>query len=92
MPLFLDYFSDMVGCVGTIIVLLTYALLQMGKMKVQSFLYSFLNFVAALMIMFSLINHWNLAAFIMEFTWALVSMYGLCKLVLSQRQTVSSKS
>ncbi len=76
---FYDWFPDVMGCVGAIIILIAYALLQMGKLDSNSLLYSLLNLGGAVMILISLLYSWNLAAAIMEITWIIVSLYGVLK-------------
>lgn len=68
---------DVVGIVGVAMVLATYFLLQSEKIDSKGFLYSFLNFFGALLIVYSLLYSWNLASFIIEFFWILISLYGL---------------
>ncbi|MBW6488750.1 hypothetical protein [Sulfurimonas sp.] len=70
---------DVVGIVGVAMVLVTYFLLQSEKIDSKGFLYSFLNFLGALLIVYSLLYNWNLASFIIEFFWILISLYGLKK-------------
>ena len=76
------WFPDVIGCLGAVLVLITYAFLQVGKLKSNGFLYSFLNFVAAFMILISLFYSWNLAAFVMEVAWMMISAYGVIKVIL----------
>lgn len=70
---------DVVGIVGVAMVLVTYFLLQSEKIDSKGFLYSFLNLLGALLIVYSLLYSWNLASFIIEFFWILISLYGLKK-------------
>ncbi|OHE17088.1 MAG: hypothetical protein A2540_00410 [Sulfurimonas sp. RIFOXYD2_FULL_37_8] len=70
---------DVVGMVGVVIVVITYFLLQSEKIDSKGFLYSFLNAVGSLLVVYSLLYNWNLASFILEFFWILISLYGLRK-------------
>ncbi len=79
---------DVVGIVGVAMVLATYFLLQSEKIDSKGFLYSFLNFVGALLIVYSLLYSWNLASFIIEFFWILISLYGLRKWYRNKIQNV----
>jgi len=74
--LFYDFFPDVIGCFGAIIILLAYFLLQTRKLKPESFTYSILNFFGALMLLFSLLYTWNLPAVIIEVAWILISLFG----------------
>ena len=71
---------DFLGNVGVLLILLSYLLLQMKKIKSQSMYYSLMNATGALLILVSLYYNFNLSAFIMEFFWLLISLYGLWKL------------
>jgi uncharacterized membrane protein YidH (DUF202 family) len=77
---------DIIGIVGVTIVVVTYFLLQSEKIDSKGFLYSFLNAIGSLLIMYSLLYSWNLASFIIEFVWILISLYGLKKWYRSKRQ------
>jgi hypothetical protein len=74
--LLLTWASDFIGCVGTLIILIVYALLQLGKMEATSFAYSLLNVIGAVLILSSLLFSWNLAAVLMEVSWVIISLYG----------------
>ena len=77
---------DVVGMVGVVIVVITYFLLQSEKIDAKGFLYSFLNAFGSLLVVYSLLYNWNLASFIIEFSWILISLYGLKKWYRSKRQ------
>ncbi len=81
----LTWASDFIGCIGTLIILIVYTLLQMGKIESSSFLYSLLNLVGAVLILASLFFSWNLAAVLMEISWILISLYGTLKILRSQK-------
>jgi zinc transporter ZupT len=83
--LFLSLFPDLIGCLGAILVLVAYTLLQMGKLSSNDILYSFLNFIAGFMILISLFYSWNLSAFVMEVSWMIISAYGIGKAIFSYK-------
>jgi hypothetical protein len=41
--------------------------------------FSLLNAIGALLIIVSLMFDWNLASFLMEFIWLMISLYGILK-------------
>lgn len=81
-----NFAVDVIGIVGVAIVVATYFLLQSEKIDAKGFLYSFLNAFGSLLIMYSLLYNWNLASFIIEFFWILISLYGLRKWYRSKKQ------
>ena len=72
---------NLVGLAGVILILIAYFLLVMDKIDSHTYLYTILNLVGSLMIMYSLLYAWNLSAFVMELAWAAVSLYGICKVI-----------
>ena len=79
---------DVVGIVGVAIVVVTYFLLQSDKIDSKGFLYSFFNAFGSLLILYSLLYNWNLASFIIEFIWIVISLYGLKKWYRSKKQNI----
>lgn len=75
---------DILGTVGTIIIIGTYVLLQLDKIKSDALKYSLLNAVGATLIIISLIHSFNFSAFIVEFFWVLISIYGIIKYFLKR--------
>ncbi len=45
-----------------------------------------MNLAGALLVLVSLYNRFNLAAFVMEAAWALVALYGLLRLTFTRRR------
>lgn len=82
---------DLVGCLGTLVVLVAYALLQAKKLDSDSPLFSFLNLLAAMMILISLYYAWNFAAVMMEVSWGILSLYGLIKGLFSYKRGFRKK-
>jgi hypothetical protein len=76
---------DGVGVGGVIIILAAYLFLQLGKISVQDWRFSAANGSGALLILISLIFSFNLASFLIEIAWLLISIFGLFK-ALSSRQ------
>lgn len=71
--------SDMVGLAGVSLVVGTYFLSQIGRMRVDRPAYPFLNAIGALMILFSLSHTFNLASAVIEGFWLLISGIGLVR-------------
>lgn len=77
---------DLIGSIGVGIIILTYIGLQSGKIKSEALAYSILNAVGATLIIISLIYSFNFAAFIVEFFWVLISIYGIIKYFLKKAE------
>lgn len=75
---------DFVGSIGVGIIIFTYILLQTGKIRSESLAYSLLNAAGASLIIISLIYNFNFSAFIVEFFWVLISLYGIVKYFLKR--------
>jgi predicted membrane protein len=70
---------DLIGILGVIIIIIGYMLLQLEKIDAKDLSFSILNTLGALLIIISLLYAWNLPSFIMEFTWMMISLYGIFK-------------
>ena len=67
---------DVIGAIGVTMIIAAYFALQAGRLK-TGLPYSLLNGVGAAMILYSLIFDFNLAAFLVEFFWLAISLYGI---------------
>ena len=76
---------DILGTVGVAIIILTYVLLQIGRVQSEQLLYSLLNAMGATLILISLYHDFNFPSFVVEFFWLLISLFGIGK-YLSQRR------
>lgn len=70
---------DLFGTLGVGLIVAMYFLLQIGRISPDRPMFSALNAVGALMILFSLAYEFNLSAFLMEGFWLLISLYGLAR-------------
>jgi len=77
-------FYDLVGSIGTFVIISTYVLLQFGKIKSETLGYSLLNASGAGLILISLVYSFNLSAFIVEFFWLLISLFGIGRYLLKR--------
>jgi hypothetical protein len=77
---------DVVGSIGVGLIILTYVALQIEKIRSEMLLYSLLNAVGATLILISLHYSFNFAAFVVEFFWALISIYGVVKYFLKREK------
>ena len=75
---------DFVGTVGTAVIIVTYILLQTERIKSSSLIYSLLNAAGAAMIIVSLLFSFNFSAFMVEFFWLLISLFGIVKFFLQK--------
>ena len=73
------HWYDFVGNVGVVIILLSYLLLQIGKVKIEDWRYSAANGLGALLILISLYFAFNLSSFVIELAWLVISLFGLFK-------------
>jgi multidrug transporter EmrE-like cation transporter len=68
---------DLVGNVGVVMLMVTYLMLQLDKIKSADLSYSVLNAVGASLIVASLVFDFNLSAMLMEVFWVLISFIGI---------------
>ena len=70
---------DIVGTIGVILIIVTYALLQLGRIRSEQLAYSLANGVGAALILLSLAFAFNFPSFVVELFWLLISLYGIAK-------------
>ena len=70
-------FTDFLGNVGVVLIIVAYLLLQLNRIGSNSLSYSLLNVLGAALIIVSLVFNFNLSAFIMETVWVVISLFGI---------------
>ena len=76
--------ADVAGLAGVLLILLAYAGAQTGRLEPRAAPALVMNLAGASMIMASLAERFNLAAFLMEAAWALVALFGLVRLAMKR--------
>lgn len=79
MHLDIHFLSDIIGILGVGLVIMAFFLIQLEKITPNSSTYLYSNFFGAIMLLFSLYYHWNLASVIIEILWLMISIYGIVK-------------
>ena len=77
---------DILGTLGVAIIVLTYVLLQIERVRSDQLIYSALNAIGAGLILVSLYFDFNLPSVVVEFFWLLISLFGIVKF-LTRRKT-----
>lgn len=71
---------DVVGLFGVLLTVLAYLALQARRMKGDGYIFPLLNLIGAAAILCPLIwGEFNLAPFVIETAWVIISIYGLYK-------------
>ena len=70
---------DLVGSVGTLIVVAAYFATQMRYLNSDELLFPIANLGGSLLISFSLIFNFNLASALMELFWIAISLVGIVR-------------
>jgi hypothetical protein len=76
---------DLLGSIGVGLIIFTYIALQLEKIRSEQLIYSLLNAIGAGLIVFSLCFSFNFSAFVVEFFWVLISLYGVGKYFLRKK-------
>jgi hypothetical protein len=77
---------DVLGLIGVALAIFCYTRLQWHRDYAKQLSYSLLNFLGTILIIISLLNKWNLAAFISNAVWGLVSLYGVYRCLKYMRR------
>ena len=73
----IDLLANIIGMLGTSMVVGTYFLLQLNKLDAKGLAYNSWNLVGAILLLISLLIHFNLASFVIELFWIAASLVGL---------------
>lgn len=73
----IDLLANIIGMLGTSMVVGTYFLLQLNKLDAKGLAYNLWNLVGAILLLISLLIHFNLASFVIELFWIAASLVGL---------------
>ena len=77
---------DIIGTLGVALIVLTYILLQLERIRSEQLAYSLLNAAGASFILVSLYFSFNFPSFIVEFFWLLISLFGVGKYLRQKRE------
>lgn len=81
--------SDMCGVTGVAVSTTCYACVQWRRDFAKSIHYSLLNLVATVLFAISILQDWNLAAFINNTLWGVISLYGVYRCLKYMRRKPS---
>ena len=70
---------DILGTLGVSVIILTYVLLQIERVRSDQLIYSLLNAVGAALILVSLYFDYNFPSVVVEFFWLVISLFGIGK-------------
>lgn len=85
-----DWFHNVVGAIGVVLILSAYFLLQTERLHSEQLRYSVLNLAGSSMILFSLFFEFNLPSFIVEAAWVTISVIGIARWYWKRRQAQTS--
>ncbi|MDG1875740.1 MAG: hypothetical protein P8J27_17645 [Mariniblastus sp.] len=74
------------GILGTVLIVGSYLMLQLGRLKVDDLHYSLANALGAILLIVSLVYEFNLGAMIIECFWLAISLVGIVKSIQSRRR------
>ena len=74
-----DNIIDIIGMLGTLMVILAYYLLQLERIDPKSLGYNVMNLMGAILLFISLCFNFNLASLVIEVFWIGASVIGLWK-------------
>ncbi|MDN4502963.1 hypothetical protein QX776_11170 [Alteromonadaceae bacterium BrNp21-10] len=80
------YWHDVIGNIGVGLIVLSYFLLQLGKMSSDKLAYSVTNLIGANFLLISLYFNFNLASVVIEIFWIAISLYGITRYILNKNK------
>ena len=80
-----------IGFVGMIFIVWAYLILQQGRYAFNSLYYQLLNLIGAILLLISLIVHFNFSSFMIEVFWIGITIYGLIKMNKERKAKKSKK-
>lgn len=77
--------ANVVGLIGSALFVIAFAYSNMAR-SMNFVLFNALNLIGAILLLYSLSVHFNLAAAVLEIAWAIIAAFGLVKAITSKRQ------
>jgi predicted membrane protein len=74
----MDIFQ-IIGFIGMLFIVYAYFLLQAHKVEHSSLKFQILNLIGAILLIISLLVHFNLGSFLIEVFWVIITIYGMIK-------------
>jgi len=74
----MDIFQ-IIGFIGMLFIVYAYFLLQASKVIYTSLQFQILNLIGAILLIISLLVHFNLGSFMIEVFWIIITVYGIIK-------------
>ena len=71
---------SIIGLLGVLTVLVAYGLMTSGRIAASEARYQWPNVIGTLMILVSMIEQWNLPAFIANVLWVAIGVYSLVRI------------
>ena len=86
------YYSyyDFLGNIGVFLIILSYLLLQLDKVKSSNLFYSVMNFLGALLVIISLLENFNMSALIIEVFWVIISIIGIVRYLVNRKFSLNN--
>ena len=75
---------DLLGNIGVFFIIIAYLLLQLNKMSSKDLAYSVMNLIGASLVIISLLQDFNLSAFIIEAFWVVISFIGIFNFIFKK--------
>jgi len=73
------HWYDILGTLGVAVIIFTYVLLQIERVRSEQLIYSLLNAIGAALILVSLYFDFNFPSVVVEFFWLVISLFGIGK-------------
>jgi len=70
---------QIIGFIGMLFVVYAYFLLQTHKVTTVTLRFQLLNLIGAILLIISLLVHFNLGSFLIEVFWISITLYGMWK-------------
>jgi len=74
------------GFAAIVLFLWAYAMINLGYWNEKQVRFHLPNLFGALLMMGSLLGHWNLSIFVLEICWSAISLYGIWRGVRSRQK------
>lgn len=77
-------FYDFVGNLGVFLIIISYLLLQINKIESKNIKYSLMNLFGASFVIISLLENFNISAFVIEVFWVGISLIGIYNYLMNK--------